>query len=294
MDQDTLDEIVDRFHANPELVGVPFEVVDDGDGVHLELDGRRLATVPADPVARTARREELTDRYGIALFEAEAVEAASAEELETWLYYDAGFQDSMEPVIEWETGRYEARLPDMRAVVTARVSDRLASPFVGIDGAGSGAVASLDLAIDRVTQARESTWSGVPVELESSSYFLVIGVDLEGVDDERLFFRVDSQTSPLTDDLWADAERMVPPRCIVLVADALTVRWHEGATDEASAMVEAWLERCGEAFVGPALDRPQPGERTFGEGMMAVADRVGIPHDLTVAWREAYFRRTAE
>lgn len=59
-------------------------------------------------------------------------------------------------------------------------------------------------------------------------------------------------------------------------------------------MVGTWPDRAGEAFVGPALDRPQPGERTFGEAVLAVSDRVDVPHDYAVAWREAYFRRAGD
>lgn len=294
MDQDTIDEIVDRLHANPELVGAPFDVVEDDSGIQLDLDGTRLATIPADLEARTARSEELERRYGIALFEPEAFESATADELETWLYYDAGFKDTDDPITEWETARYEARLPEMAAIIAERVQQRLASPFVGFVDAGSAVVESLDCSLELVRKARESTWSGVPVELESSAYHLVVDVDLPGVDDELLSFPVDSQMDPLTDDVRADAERMVPPRCIVLVADALTVRWDEESTAETASMVERWLDRAGEAVVAPALDRPQPGERPFGEGMTAVADRIGVAHDYAVAWREAYFRRAED
>ena len=284
------DRIVERLHQNPALAGVPFEVVEDDDGLHLELDGERLATIPADPRRRRAECDELARRYGISLFDPDAFSEATAEDLEKWLYYAAGFGDSADAVVAWETRRYEARLPRMAAVLAGRVRNRLASPFVGRAGAGASIVESLSFEVARQVRTRESEWSGVPVELETAGYYLDVGIDLDGADDERLRYRLDGQLDVLTDDERADAERLVPPRSIVMVADALTVPWTESTTDEAASQVEAWLETCGEAFVGPALDRAVPGERPFAEGMQTLADQLDRPLDLAVALRYAHLR----
>lgn len=294
MHQPSHDRIVDRLHENPELAGVPFEVIEDDEGLHLELDGERLATIPADLERRRAERAELGRRYGIALFDPDAFSEATAEDLEKWLYYAAGFKDSADAVADWETRRYETRLPRMATIVTERVRDRLASPFVGRAEAGAAVVESLSFEVVRQVRTRESEWSGVPVELESGGYYLDVGVDLDGVDDERLRYRLDGQLTRLTDDERADAERLVPPRSIVMVADALTVPWTGTSSDEVSSQVEAWLEACGEAFVGPALDRAVPGERTFAEGMGALSDELDRPLDTAVALRYAHVRAGVE
>lgn len=153
------------------------------DGVHLDLDGEILASIPADCEERAAERADLERRYGVALFGADALDEATPPEMEQWLYYAAGLKDSHAPLVEWETRQYEARLPDLAAVVAERVRDRLAEPFETLDPSGRALVGSLDFEVERYVRSRESTWSGVPVELQSGGFRLSVDVALDWVDD---------------------------------------------------------------------------------------------------------------